>query len=289
MTASLKPARNPLQPACATARRVFSRPSRLLLCVLLAALAVTSACGRRRTRVSTPRTPLRVGQTEEGIASWYGPPYHGRHAANGEIYDMNQLTAAHRTLPFDTRVRVTNLENSKRVEVRITDRGPFVKGRVIDLSRAAAYEIGMLLPGTARVRLEIRALPDPRAPRTTRTVAPPPATTTATEPPAAATPAPAIAPPQPAGATTAQPAAPPPPPSAHAYCVQAGAFRNRDSAERLRASLDAEFPPARIEESLTTPTVYRVIVGAADTVAEAEALAARVRVKTGDAIVVNGK
>jgi rare lipoprotein A len=97
----------------------------------------------------TPR-----GWSETGIASWYGHPYHGRRAANGEIYDMEQLTAAHKTLPFDTIVKVTSLANGKSVTVRITDRGPFIEGRVIDLSRAAARQIGMIGPGIMRVRLE---------------------------------------------------------------------------------------------------------------------------------------
>ena len=91
--------------------------------------------------------------SETGIASWYGHPYHGRRAANGEIYDMEQMTAAHRTLPFGTMVRVTNLTNSKTVDVRITDRGPFVDGRIIDLSHAAAQAIDMIGPGTARVKV----------------------------------------------------------------------------------------------------------------------------------------
>src|SRR5579884_2306404 len=93
--------------------------------------------------------------TETGVASWYGHPYHGRPAANGEIYDMEKLTAAHRTLPFGTWVEVRNLENNKVVTVRITDRGPFVHGRIIDLSRAAAMQIGMLGPGLAKVRLRV--------------------------------------------------------------------------------------------------------------------------------------
>src|SRR5258708_5054952 len=76
-----------------------------------------------------------------GLASWYGYPYHGRKTASGEVYDMNQLTAAHKTLPLGTRVEVTNQTNGKQVEVRINDRGPFVEGRVIDLSYAAAKEI----------------------------------------------------------------------------------------------------------------------------------------------------
>lgn len=101
---------------------------------------------------TAPGGPLRF--IEEGIASWYGVPYHGRKAANGEIYDMNKLTAAHRTLPFETVLRVTNLRNGKRTQVRITDRGPFVEGRIIDLSLAAAREIDMVATGVARVRLE---------------------------------------------------------------------------------------------------------------------------------------
>jgi rare lipoprotein A len=92
---------------------------------------------------------------EHGVASWYGEPFHGRRAANGEIYDMNLMTAAHRTLPFNTLVRVTNLSNGEHVDVRITDRGPFVDDRIIDLSRAAAQAIDMVGPGTAPVRLEI--------------------------------------------------------------------------------------------------------------------------------------
>jgi rare lipoprotein A len=99
---------------------------------------------------------------ETGIASWYGHPYHGRHAANGEIYDMEQMTAAHRTLPFDTMVRVVNLNNEQTVEVRITDRGPFIDGRIIDLSHAAARAISMIGPGTVPVRMEIIRLPQPR-------------------------------------------------------------------------------------------------------------------------------
>jgi rare lipoprotein A len=97
---------------------------------------------------------------EEGIASWYGVPYHGRRAANGEVYDMHKLTAAHRTLPFNTIVRVVNLKNGRRAEVRITDRGPFVEGRIIDLSLAAARDIDMVADGVARVRLELLSAPD---------------------------------------------------------------------------------------------------------------------------------
>lgn len=92
---------------------------------------------------------------ERGEASWYGPGFHGKTTANGEIYDMNAMTAAHKKLPFDTVVEVLNRDNGRRVRVRINDRGPFVRGRIIDLSRAAAERIGMIGPGTARVEVTI--------------------------------------------------------------------------------------------------------------------------------------
>jgi hypothetical protein len=90
----------------------------------------------------------------EGLASWYGPGFAGRRTASGEVFDPSLLTAAHKTLPFGTRVRVVNLENGRSVDVRITDRGPFKPGRVIDLSRAAAEAIGMIGSGVAQVRVE---------------------------------------------------------------------------------------------------------------------------------------
>jgi rare lipoprotein A len=96
-----------------------------------------------------------LGYTEQGNASWYGIPFHGRRSSNGEVYDMNKLTAAHRTLPFETVVRVTNLNNGKATTVRITDRGPFVDNRIIDLSQAAAREIESIGPGVVPVRLEV--------------------------------------------------------------------------------------------------------------------------------------
>jgi rare lipoprotein A len=100
-----------------------------------------------------------VGYIEEGVASWYGIPYHGRRAADGEVYDMETLVAAHRVMPFNTWLKVTNLSNNKTVSVRIIDRGPFVDGRIIDLSKAAARRIEMLGPGISRVRLEVIAAP----------------------------------------------------------------------------------------------------------------------------------
>ena len=92
---------------------------------------------------------------ETGYASWYGGKFQGRQTASGEIFDTNKLTAAHKTLPFGTLVKVTNLDSGKSVQVRINDRGPFVEGRIIDLSRAAAAEIGMMGTGIAPVKVEI--------------------------------------------------------------------------------------------------------------------------------------
>jgi rare lipoprotein A len=98
---------------------------------------------------------------QQGVASWYGRDFHGRKTSSGEIYNMHAMTAAHKTLPLGTYVRVQNLENSRTVDVRINDRGPFVRDRVIDLSYAAASRIGMVGPGTAIVRVEALGAPDP--------------------------------------------------------------------------------------------------------------------------------
>jgi rare lipoprotein A len=100
--------------------------------------------------------PSAVGYVEEGIASWYGPDFHGGRTSTGETYDMDSLSGAHPTLPLPTWVRVTNLENGRSVVVRLNDRGPFAKGRIIDLSRAAAERLDMIRKGTARV--EVRSL-----------------------------------------------------------------------------------------------------------------------------------
>ena len=108
--------------------------------------------------VSPDTKPLLV---ETGIASWYGPPYHNRRASNGEIYDMHAMTAAHRTLPLGSIVRVTSLDSRDSCIVRITDRGPFIEGRIVDLSQAAAAKIGLVRRGTGQVRLEVLQTPAP--------------------------------------------------------------------------------------------------------------------------------
>src|SRR4029077_14573185 len=98
---------------------------------------------------------------EQGVASWYGVPFQGRRAADGEIFDMNMLVAAHRTLPFGSILRVTNLNNGRDVQVRVIDRGPFVGDRVLDLARAAAVALDMIGTGTAPVRIELLSSPIP--------------------------------------------------------------------------------------------------------------------------------
>jgi rare lipoprotein A len=118
-----------------------------------------AGCAHKHHVTAKAPVPPRVINGETGLASWYGHPYHGRPAADGEIYDMEGFTAAHRTLPFGTWVRVVNLNNAKSVDVRITDRGPFVEKRIIDLSHAAAVAIALIGPGVAPVRLDILSVP----------------------------------------------------------------------------------------------------------------------------------
>lgn len=157
--------------------RFFSRAQALhgiLLVAVCLSLALASGCGKKTATVEpgvTPSPPTVtkpytvMGQTyyplqsghgyvEEGVASWYGKDFHGKKTSNGEIYDMYGMTAAHKVLPFGTRLRVTNLENGKSIEVRVNDRGPFVAERIIDLTHRGAERIDMIGPGTARVRLE---------------------------------------------------------------------------------------------------------------------------------------
>jgi rare lipoprotein A len=141
------------------------RPVRALTFAMVLAIVV-AGCGKKKARVAVPAgghgpaaAAPSIGATERGVASWYGHPYHGRPAADGEIYDMETLVAAHRTYPFQTWVRVRNIANNKTVDVRIIDRGPFVGGRVIDLSHAAATQIGLIGPGTGQVEITVIAVP----------------------------------------------------------------------------------------------------------------------------------
>jgi rare lipoprotein A len=153
--------RNQVELFYMSARAIHAGANAIAIALAALVFAMCVGCGTH-SRAHVPRAPsppARIGQTETGIASWYGNPYNGRHTASGEIYDMQQLTAAHRTLPFNTWLEVTNLSNGKQVDVRITDRGPFIKGRIIDLSLRAAQEIDMIREGIVRVRIKIIAAP----------------------------------------------------------------------------------------------------------------------------------
>ena len=108
-----------------------------------------------------PKDEAKKGKTEKGLASWYGEPYHGRRTASGEIYDMHEMTAAHRTLPFGTMVKVERRDTGADVKLRITDRGPFIKGRIIDLSYAGAKKIGLDIDGIAPVKVTVIGWQEP--------------------------------------------------------------------------------------------------------------------------------
>jgi len=197
-------------------------------------------------RQYTPMTQLAPYQAR-GIATWYGRRYHGRQTASGEPYDMYAMTAAHTTLPIPSYARVTNLKNGKSVVVRINDRGPFVEGRIVDLSYTAAHKLGVLAGGNAMVEVET-IIPD--APGGMIASAPPQPASPAPKPEGAPTaptrePEPVTVPPPPAESLPAAvPAAPQIPVTAEAtgYFLQLGAFGSRENAEnflaRMRAQVD---------------------------------------------------
>src|SRR4051794_26830097 len=135
-------------------RRIFGSASVIFL-LLLAACSLPVSGPSVETSPALESSVPKSGPSQTGIASWYGPGFHGKTTASGQTYDQHDHTAAHRTLPLGTRVRVTNLDNGKSTEVTIIDRGPFAKNRIIDLSEAAAEDLGMIGKGTGRVRLEV--------------------------------------------------------------------------------------------------------------------------------------
>lgn len=188
---------------------------------LLAGTIATSGCAL----VRQPAPPPIEDGVQLGIASWYGPGFHGRQTANGEIYDQDALTAAHPSLPFGTRVRVTSLDNGRAVDVRITDRGPFVGGRAIDLSRGAARVIGLIGPGIGPVRIEMMPSAAVASAQSERVPIAPAAVT-------------------------------------RDYLVEVGAFRDPALAERLRQVLAGRFPDARVDAAATADDErYRVRLG----------------------------
>lgn len=139
----------------AVSQKSWLRLNRLILCLSV----LLFSCARRPLQV--PPTVDHKGQVIKGIASWYGREYHGRTTANGEIYNMYGITAAHKTLPFGTIVKVTRKENGKSVILKINDRGPFIEGREIDLSFGAARALDMVNDGIAPVQIAILKLPGP--------------------------------------------------------------------------------------------------------------------------------
>jgi len=160
-------ANDPSSSPSLSRRRASSAASVVFAACLLALGACAPALGPGASlpgaavaAAAVPEPELPVGWAQRGEASWYGPNFAGRPTANGETFDPSRLTAAHPSLPFDTRVRVTNLDNGRSVVVRINDRGPFAHARVIDLSRAAAEAIGLIATGVADVRIELAGGPD---------------------------------------------------------------------------------------------------------------------------------
>lgn len=250
---------------------------------------------------------------ETGIASWYGPGFHGKQTANGEVFDENALTAAHRTLQMPSIVRVTNLDNGRSIVVRINDRGPFAHGRIIDMSRRGAQLLGFMRKGTAKVRVELLT-PESRQERAEalgENYAPPPDPTLPTAPPPSAAPSGSV---QvavlnaPSGARPAQTAvsdAPPPvqaapqgrgPAAAPAgsaatvrplvsrsapepteIFIQAGSFEDPDNAHRLTGRLGAFFHGAHVQPAeVSGKTFYRVRIGPISDVDNADRLLERV-------------
>jgi peptidoglycan lytic transglycosylase len=186
------------------------------------ALVVASGCTLFRAR----QPPPIVNGVQVGIASWYGPGFQGNRTANGEIYDQFELTAAHPSLPLGTRAMVTNLANGRAVEVRINDRGPFVDGRAIDLSYAAARTIGLVGPGTGRVRIEML-----------RNAPAPPLRTAPVPPPAQEVPT-------------------------SSYTIEVAALADPLKADHLRSVLASRFPDAFVVPVAgTTGRYYRVRIG----------------------------
>jgi len=244
---------------------------------------------------------------ETGIASWYGDPFHGRATANGEVYDMNALTAAHKTLPLPSTVRVTNLENGRTILLTVNDRGPFVNGRIIDVSRRGAQLLGFYAGGTAKVRVQV--VPDPRQPvpdtmvasaapavpiseEERRAVIAVPRGTVETQslpPPPGVTESPARA----YSPTVLASVAPPPPPTPPAplpapgsvvidpvkptgIYVQAGAFSIKENADRLRGRLARHGSAHVVHAKVNGQLFYRVRIGPIAAVEQADKTLERV-------------
>lgn len=209
--------------------------------------------------------PDNEGYQESGIASWYGTKFHGRRTSSGERYDMHGMTAAHKTLPLPTYAEVTNLQNGRKVIVKINDRGPFHENRLIDLSYAAASKLGILATGTGLV--EVRAITPDRTPQCSECK-------DAQEPPPES-PTPDAVPEAIPEAITAQSQSPVSgEPRAVKLYLQAGAFRSRDNAERLRDRID-EIVPEALKARVIDGSLYRVQIGPFAKVDEIDRFAGR--------------
>jgi rare lipoprotein A len=232
---------------------------------------------------------------ETGIASWYGEQFHGRNTANGEVFDLNAVTAAHRTLPMPTIAQVTNLENGRTIQLRINDRGPYARGRIIDLSRRSAQLLGFEAKGTAKVRVKILVpetiqavslarrnggddkllASDTPKPAPGAIAAPPPRTSSASQRVVAPPPPPPVV-------ASAAPQAPPtekvsivPVHSTQIY-IQAGAFTRRDNAQRVKSKLDSLGAVRVTGVRSQGVELYRVRLGPVQSVDDADRLLARV-------------
>jgi rare lipoprotein A len=227
------------------------------LTLLLFLLVLLSACGHAKARASIPGSG-KISQSElQGIASYYAEPYNGRKTASGEIFDTyNAMTAAHKTLPFDTVVRVRNLNNGEEVDVRINDRGPFVKGRVIDLSLAAAKEIDLVRAGIAPVKLQVLKKGSPVSRPAAAPSLPPSTIPTIPDTPSL---------------SNAEI------PSKALFAVQVGAFQSESAATRLRDDLAMRYSDVSIQTYVTDQTLYRVRVGKLEDMKAAEELAMRLQ------------
>ncbi len=184
--------------------------------------------------------PSSSGYRERGVASWYGKKFHGNLTSNREVYDMYGMTAAHKTLPLPTYVRVRNLSNGREIIVRVNDRGPFVHNRIIDLSYSAALKLDMVKSGTSLVEVEAISFDEPSGDRPVRKVTPPE--------PVAARPAPSAAP-----RTIDE----------DRIFVQVGAFGSRENAERRLAAIRGANLLASfiVEDTSVSPPLYRVRIG----------------------------
>lgn len=266
------------------------------------------AAGRGIYKVGTPyqiggvwyRPAEDFTYDETGIASWYGEDFHGKYTANGEIFDLNALTAAHRTLPMPCVVQVTNLDNGRTMQLRVNDRGPYARGRIIDVSRRAAQLLGFEGQGTAKVRVKILVpesiqvaslargnggdakLADdapraaPREPVMAEALTPTPGVRVASTEPAALS--------RPAASPAPQPVALPPvsekvtvvPVKTTQIYIQAGAYAVADNALRVKARLDALGPVNVYGARVNGVDLYRVRLGPIGSVDEADKLLGRV-------------